>query len=91
MEYVLTESIDITQVLEIRKRYSDSIANTKNIMLDGSKVQKTDAAGLQLLLSLFVTCQKKGIEIRWQSISDELVLAATVLGLDTALSCNNKN
>lgn len=91
MEYALAESIDITQVLEIRKRYSDSLVNAQDITLDGSKVQKVDAAGLQLLLSLFVTCQQKGIDVRWQNISDELVLAATVLGLESALSCNNNN
>jgi len=57
----------------------------KSVALDGSEVEKVDAAGLQALLAGRHALTKAGKKVLWSGASAQLSAAATLLGLNDPL------
>ncbi len=51
------------------------------LVLDGSGVEEIDTAALQLLVSAWLGNAKRGVECRWQGVSEPLRHAATLIGV----------
>jgi anti-anti-sigma regulatory factor len=57
----------------------------KSVALDGSEVEKVDAAGLQALLAGRQALAEAGKNVTWSATSAQLSAAATLLGLNENL------
>jgi anti-anti-sigma regulatory factor len=57
----------------------------KSVALDGSEVEKVDAAGLQALLAGRQALAQAGKKVAWSAASAQLSAAATLLGLNETL------
>ncbi|MCB1643970.1 MAG: STAS domain-containing protein [Pseudomonadales bacterium] len=79
----LGERFTIAQVHDRHEALSGTLADYRQLTIDAGSVRDIDTAGLQYLL---VLCHHFGEgAIHWQSVSDELLLAAALTDLDTAL------
>jgi anti-anti-sigma regulatory factor len=57
----------------------------KSVTLDGSEVEKVDAAGLQALLAGRQALAQAGKKVTWNATSAQLCAAAILLGLNENL------
>ena len=55
------------------------------LLLEGSVVEEIDTAALQLLVSAWRGGAKRGVECRWQGVSEALRQAAPLIGVATIL------
>jgi ABC-type transporter Mla MlaB component len=81
MECLLPESLDITTVIDSATQYNKWLENNKTLEIDASQVVRTDAAGLQLLASLFVSAKNNHIAITLAQPTPLLLTSLTTLGL----------
>lgn len=78
---ILNEELDIAHVQECKQQFLPWILRNEPIVIDGRAVTRVDAAGIQLLFSLFVTAQHNGKEIRFEHISNVLAECLALLGM----------
>ncbi|HLW22968.1 MAG TPA: STAS domain-containing protein [Steroidobacteraceae bacterium] len=78
---VLEERVTIAQAAELHRSLCASFANGAAIAVDGSRVGEIDTAVLQLLASLWRSCQHRGTDCVWQGASTSLRRAANLIGL----------
>ena len=83
MECLLEDSLEISAALNRKQQYLDWLKLENPIIVDASQVFRVDTAGLQLLVSLFQTAKRDGIEIRLHHPSQILRDAIMQLDLDT--------
>ncbi len=82
MDCVLNESLDISTVLESVEVYKSWLEKSESsVVLDASKVQRVDAAGIQALASLMVTAQHNKLSIQLTNPPKVLSEGITILGL----------
>ncbi len=82
MSYLLNENLDISTVLEATNQYKNWVSEASQALLvDGSQVGKTDAAGIQALASLFNSAQNSNVNIELVNATPTLEEAIRVLGL----------
>ncbi|SDG82618.1 anti-anti-sigma factor [Vibrio xiamenensis] len=82
MDCVLNESLDISTVLESVEVYKSWLEKSESsVVLDASKVQRVDAAGIQALASLMVTAQHNKLSIHLTNPPKVLSEGITILGL----------
>lgn len=87
VDFKLPENLTIASVNQIHEQF-ESLVETKDcdqIQLQASDVERTDTAGVQLLLALVLASKERQIGIVWEKPSAKLCSAATLLGLDNAL------
>ncbi|MGJ8670410.1 MAG: STAS domain-containing protein [Oceanococcus sp.] len=82
---VLDASLDIAHAAKAKEQLEAALVNDGDITLDGSAVERVDAAGLQLLGSYFKHCQQQKRVCTWSASSDVLQHSAAGLGLAQAL------
>lgn len=87
MECLLPESLDITTVLDSATQYNKWLAQKDSLEINASKVNRTDAAGLQLLTSLFFSANKNHIAIELVQPTPTLIDGLTTLGLIEQFGC----
>lgn len=85
---VLPSSLDITCEAFARDVREDACDDL--VVLDGSAVQRVDAAGLQLVHAIVAAARKRGASIVWESVSRVIAEAATVTGLVAPLALEGK-
>ena len=88
MECSLPESLDISTVLDSATRYKQWLAQEDRIQIDATSVSRVDAAGLQVLASLFLSAKKHQINIQLVQPTQVLLEAITTLGLREQIEWN---
>lgn len=78
---VLGSSMMIADVAALFEKFTGCLEKQRPLTLDGSKVEKIDTAGLQLLTLLALEGPGRGVEIRWRKPSPVLLEAATKVDL----------
>lgn len=84
----LPERLDISQANVIKDRMDKALAkNVAKIEVKADKVERADSAGIQLLLSFKAAVKEQGRELVLLKPSDELLIAAELLGSAELLEC----
>lgn len=78
---ILNEVLDIAHVQECKQQLLPWMSQEAPIVIDGSAVARVDAAGVQLLASLFITAQYNGQQIHFEQLSDVLAEGLALLGM----------
>ncbi|WP_185841898.1 STAS domain-containing protein [Vibrio cholerae] len=78
---ILNEVLDIAHVQECKQQLLPWMSQEAPIVIDGSAVARVDAAGVQLLASLFIIAQHNGQQIHFEQLSDVLAEGLALLGM----------
>jgi anti-anti-sigma regulatory factor len=81
----LGESPTIVQVAELHRAICAGFPSGTPFIVDGSRVAQIDTAVLQLLASLWASCERRGTACTWHGSSAALVRAAHLIGLAESL------
>ncbi|WP_070968795.1 STAS domain-containing protein [Vibrio sonorensis] len=81
MECTLSETLDISTVLDASTLYQQWLSHNEALTVDASQVSRVDAAGIQVLTSLFLTAKRNQINAELHNPSPTLVDGIEVLGL----------
>jgi anti-anti-sigma regulatory factor len=71
----------IVQAAGLHRTLLACVAQGETVVVDGTRVEEIDTAILQLLASLWRTCQARGIGCTWQGASDALRQTAALVGV----------
>ena len=88
---VLDASLDIAHATKAKAALAAALEGDGDIALDGSAVERVDAAGLQLLSSYFKHCEQQQRACVWSASSDVLQESAAGLGLAQVLQLTNNS
>ena len=83
--HVFGETLDIGTVTAERTRLGESLVASGDLELDGSQIERVDAAFLQLLVAVFRQGNETGKTVRWTGASSALKDSARILGLSRAI------
>jgi anti-anti-sigma regulatory factor len=81
----LKPTLGIAQARTFQARLNKALGAGRAVVLDASEVERTDAAGLQLLCAFFRSSRATGIDVRWKAPAGPLCADAAVLGLSGLL------
>ncbi|USD43369.1 STAS domain-containing protein [Vibrio sp. SCSIO 43135] len=81
MDCLLGESLEISTVMDAKVQYEEWLKQPSPLNIDASQVGRVDAAGLQLLASLFVSARNTNLDITLNSASDVLQEGIGLLAL----------
>ncbi len=81
----LPPRLSIAQCMDLHRTLTSCCVGDAPLLLDGSCVEEIDTAILQLLVSAWLGCAKRGVECRWQGVSEALRHSATLIGVATTL------
>jgi ABC-type transporter Mla MlaB component len=85
VSFTFAESLDISVVRGLWAELRDLLNQQAPVRLDGSRVERADAAALQLLAAFVRDARAKGKVIQWCEISEALCRSARLLGMDKLL------
>lgn len=74
------EVLDISMVRALHEQIVQAMEHEDVIQLAGSRLQRIDGAGVQLLVAAVVEAARRGCKLNWQSTSPALLQAADYLG-----------
>lgn len=77
----LAGRLEVASVAELKQEMDRVLQSGGVVQLNGSGVERADAAALQLLLAFWRESEAVGVVVEWQSPSAALVNAATVIGM----------
>ncbi len=75
------EVLNISRVGELYTELSMVLNENKPVEVDASSLERIDIAGIQLLLAFRQKVVSSGLDFSWQSPSENLIRAATLVGL----------
>lgn len=86
--FSLNESLDVSNVVECKVQYLQWLQQHSDdvIMIDAADVNRVDAAGLQLLASLYHSAHVAGKDLQFHNVSETLQDGLKILGLDGILN-----
>jgi len=80
------ETLEIRNIAELSEKLRTALDSSDPIIFfDASKVDRVDAASMQLLATFFKDAQSQGMTLQWHKPSDALVETSRVLGLSRLL------
>lgn len=79
------KELTIGSINDVYVALKEMFDTSDSVRLNLSQVKQADTAGLQLLLALYVECERTDKKIEWIEPSDELVQIAQLLGLQKVL------
>jgi anti-anti-sigma regulatory factor len=82
------ESMDISIAETFYSTLQSAVASDQPIVIDGSQVERIDAAMLQMFCALFTDPVANKHGIVWRNPSDNLIESAELMGLDAYLDLN---
>lgn len=85
MQIPLGDTVNISQVAEIKAQLVEAMASDSGIELDVSKVERVDAAALQLFAAFALDAAAQGQEVDWGMPSEAFLEAAQLTGLSQVL------
>jgi anti-anti-sigma regulatory factor len=77
----LDTRLTIVQAADLHRTLLARLADGRQIVVDGTRVEEIDTAILQLLASLWRTCLARGIACTWHGASDALRQTASLVGV----------
>ncbi|MEW5756509.1 MAG: STAS domain-containing protein [Pseudomonadota bacterium] len=83
----LGEVIDISRALDLKAMLKAVLELKEPIALDGSKINRIDACGLQLLLAFVIKAKTLSIAVQWRGCSEALKRSAELAGLANEIGC----
>ena len=69
----------------IKAHMLEQLARDAPYEIDGSTVERVDAAGVQLLVAFALDCLERGVEFAWTGRSEALEAAIHMLGVSALL------
>ena len=79
------DTLDVSVVFDFKSILQQAVGHDMPVILDASKIQRIDAAALQLLASFFNELIETGQSISWRKPTEELKYAAELTGMKSAL------
>lgn len=80
------DSLDVSVLTDFKALLSQAMEQKLPVVLDGSRIERIDAAALQLIHSFFISASNAKLSVCWRSPSDELCNAARLTGLTEAMN-----
>ena len=77
--------LDVSLLVDFKALLEQAAEQDAPIVLEAAKLERIDAASLQLIYSFFEKVESNGGEISWSNPSEQLVSAAELLGMKDAL------
>ncbi|MHB8742658.1 MAG: STAS domain-containing protein [Sulfuricaulis sp.] len=81
----LEAALGIADARKLYSQLSSALTSAMPVVMDGARVERLDAAAMQVLASFCRTARERGLTLSWQNISPELKQAAQLLGLEPFL------
>lgn len=82
---VLEAALGIRDARVMYEKLNTVVTTATKVVLDGSRVERLDAAAMQVLAAFARTARDHGLVLTWQSPSPILQQAARVLGFESIL------
>lgn len=82
---VLEAALGIRDARVLHQKLDTVLAAATAVVLDGSRVERLDAAAMQVLAGFAHAARERGLALTWQSPSPVLQQAARVLGFESIL------
>lgn len=82
---VLEAALGIRDTRVLHEKLDAALAAATAIVVDASRVERLDAAAMQVLASFARAARERGLALSWQSPSPVLQQAARVLGFESVL------
>ncbi|HEY0189654.1 MAG TPA: STAS domain-containing protein [Kofleriaceae bacterium] len=76
----LPVELDRSSLTGLRARL-EHVSRGASVAFDGSRVRRADTAGVQLLCSLVLAAEGRGVDITWLAVSAVLVTYVSLLGV----------
>jgi anti-anti-sigma regulatory factor len=73
-------ALDRTVAGDLHARFLEALGGA-SITLDGSRVERVDVAGVQLLCALMIAAGQRGVQLGWTAVSPALSTCARLLGV----------
>jgi anti-anti-sigma regulatory factor len=86
---VLDDRMTIVQAADLHRTLVKRLAEGRQLVVDGTRVEEVDTAILQLLTSLWRTSMERGIACTWHGASDALRRTAALVGVAEMLKFPN--
>jgi len=84
-EVALQGTLDVREARAARATLNEALVRALPLELDAARLERIDAAGLQLLLAFLEGARARGVDLRWRAVSAALATSAELLGLSMAL------
>jgi len=81
----LAGKVDIASAEQLKVELSDSLNQGGPVILAARDVERADGAGLQLLTAFVRKIENLDRELIWEEPSEQLIIAANIVGLKEAL------
>lgn len=81
--FVFASNLDISRASDLHTALSKALKRKPPFVLDGSKVERIDTAGMQILAAFCHTIRHREIEFRWHKPSINLLKSTELLGMQT--------
>ncbi len=81
----LEAALGIADARVMHEKLGAVLASATPVVLDGSRVERLDAAAMQILAVFFRTARDRGLAVSWQGLSPGIQQAAQLLGLEFIL------
>lgn len=82
---VLGTDLEISAIRALYEQLTPLLARPVALALDAGRVERIDAAGLQVLLALCQNARQRRIPLQWQAVSAAVSQAAQRAGVETFL------
>ncbi|HEC28065.1 MAG TPA: STAS domain-containing protein [Gammaproteobacteria bacterium] len=79
------ESFDISRVSALHEKLTKALNEGRSVTIDAIRVERTDAAMLQMLSAFARDSREKSVTLKWKSVSEEFRNSANLLDLDGVL------
>lgn len=83
---VLEGVVNIAKVEALHHEMESLVEQATPTVINAAEVSRVDTAALQLLASFINTMNSTGVSVSWGEVSEELIAAAMLAGLDQTLN-----
>lgn len=85
VQLIFEPELDVAHTRSLYRELDNALVARQPVSLDASKVQRVDAATLQLLAAFCCAARDAGMQLRWNGASAVLRNAVTLLDLNEIL------
>ena len=78
----------VTDARLLYDRLCAALDSATSLVMDGGRVERVDAAAMQILANFCRTARERGLVLAWHNPSADLQQAAQMLGLQNMLAIN---
>ena len=86
----LEDSVDIAKVSALHASLVNATEGASAVEIDGGRVARIDAAGIQLLCAFVEQMRRAGLDVRWVGCSATLRQTAALLDVDKTLGLTSE-